>query len=217
MSESSGISSYNYFLTSVCSGSLLPYLNLFLTCSLHFWLISKKNVYSWWLTLCATFIFRWIIGAAVVNAFYSPNRNQIGRFTTILRSCMDLINHLLLHNGACQLSRGKPASAFEEILGKIDRLFFSKCCFVDEYSTPHHTRTLGRHSSYTAIGTALCLKAWDSNCYYVSASFSNQSAHSIFWAVSTHVSTFLINTRAAFQFVFCTDSTEIVLLRSIID
>lgn len=176
MSERSGISSYNYFLTTVCSGSLLPYLNPFLICSLHFWirLISKKNVYNWWLTLCATFIFRWIIGAAVVNAFYSPNRNQIGRFTTILHSRMELINHLLHHNSASQLSRGKPAQNFLKGRGKIDRLFFSKCCFVDEYSTPHHTHTLGRHSSYTVVGTALCLKAWDSNCYYVSASFSNQ-------------------------------------------
>lgn len=27
---------------------------------------------------------RWIIGAAVVNAFYSPNRNQIGkRFASV--------------------------------------------------------------------------------------------------------------------------------------
>uniref|UniRef100_A0A669QUD0 Membrane metalloendopeptidase like 1 n=1 Tax=Phasianus colchicus TaxID=9054 RepID=A0A669QUD0_PHACC len=45
----------------------------------------------------------WIIGAAVVNAFYSPNRNQIGRSITILNS--------------------KPAWAFVEAEGKVGRNF----------------------------------------------------------------------------------------------
>lgn len=30
----------------------------------------------------------WIIGAAVVNAFYSPNRNQIGKPTLPLSACI---------------------------------------------------------------------------------------------------------------------------------
>lgn len=71
----------------------------------------------------------------MVNAFYSPNRNQIGRFTTILNSCMELINHFLHHKGASLLSRGKPARALVEILGKVDGLFFSSSCFVDGYLT----------------------------------------------------------------------------------
>lgn len=96
--------------------------------------MSKKKKKTTLLTLCATFIFRWIIGAAVVNAFYSPNRNQIGRFTTLLNSCMETINHFLHYKGASLLSRGKPACALVKILGKVDRLFFSSSCFVDDYS-----------------------------------------------------------------------------------
>lgn len=123
--------------------------------------MSKKKKKTTLLTLCATFIFRWIIGAAVVNAFYSPNRNQIGRFTTLLNSCMETINHFLHYKGASLLSRGKPACALVKILGKVDRLFFSSSCFVDDYSAfpTLPPPQLGRHSLYTVIGTALCLKA----------------------------------------------------------
>lgn len=68
----------------------------------------------------------------MVNAFYSPNRNQIGRFTTILNSCMKLVIHFFVQGCASALQRqtclcpdGSPGQGRQAVLFKQSLCHYS--------------------------------------------------------------------------------------------
>lgn len=68
-------------------------------------------------------LLRWIIGAAVVNAFYSPNRNQIGKSSRGTRK-----DHIVLHVFMVEVAHQRTARFSASVFpaGILQPPFFSK-------------------------------------------------------------------------------------------
>lgn len=134
----------------------------------------------------------------MVNAFYSPNRNQIGRFTIFHRG-VELINNFL-H------TRVPVCPAANLPYGNAG-LFFSSSCFVDEYSASPIRRLAG---GVSILEQPHVCKTVSAAIRVPASAARGRSVCSGLFVLMFHIP---INTRAALPSAMCADGTGIVLIR----